>query len=174
MVIRVRPRTSGDLEALEALAATLKDVDGYPPPLGRGLFPAAPAWVACSDDALVGHVAVHESTASEAMDVVAKAAGCTRADLLVVSRLFVAIDRRRAGIGRMLLDVAVTACHERGRRPMLDVSTDFAAAIALYERAGWERVGDVVFPYVADGIEHVAHSYAYLGPAPPDQEGPRT
>src|SRR5207302_2545060 len=63
--------------------------------------------------------------------------------LSVVARLVVAPNTRRRGIGRLLLGRAATEAADRGLVPILDVVSGSRAAIALYERAGWTRLGEV-------------------------------
>ena len=57
--------------------------------------------------------------------------------------------------------LATADAHRRGRRPVLDVATQFSAAGALYESAGWERAGEVTI--TVDG--------RYLPNPPPPFQG---
>ena len=117
MPIEVRERTDADLDACIRLVADVRRVDGYPPVLPDDDFarlltePASiVALVATADDDVVGHVALQHTTGVEAVDQVAcDALGVAPDALGVVARLFCAIDRRRSGIGRRLLDEARTA-----------------------------------------------------------------
>ena len=69
---------------------------------------------------------------------------------------------RRAGLGRRLLERAAAAAHARSRVPILDVAVSLPAAIALYERAGWTRVGTLTAEFGDEPLdEHV-----YVGPFP--------
>ena len=145
----VRRRVDDDLDALEVLAEEVHALDGYPPRLPRGLrrFVEAPgnfgAWVAEDGGRVVGHVCLNGASSSEVMTVAVEVTG---ADAFgVVARLFVAPTHRRLGVGEQLLATAVAESHRRGLLPILDVSTSFAAAIALYERTGWQRLGRVAF-----------------------------
>ncbi len=56
------------------------------------------------------------------------------------------------GVGRLLLDAAEKATAERGRTSLrLEVRRDNERAIALYDRAGYRRTGEVE-GYYADGM----------------------
>ncbi len=73
-------------------------------------------------------------------------------------------SHRRAGVASALLAEAVAAAHADGKRPVLDVLQSGEAAIALYERAGWELLGPVVFRSPAgDALP----AYVFAGPLPP-------
>jgi hypothetical protein len=50
----------------------------------------------------------------------------------------------------------------RGLVPILDVVTSDAAAIALYERMGWNRLGTIAFP-LPDGS--TVEEFVYSAPA---------
>jgi GNAT superfamily N-acetyltransferase len=60
---------------------------------------------------------------------------------VLVSRLFVAPSERGRGTARTLLRTAVNQARSGGRRAVLDVGQDFAAAVSLYESEGWLRLG---------------------------------
>jgi len=81
----------------------------------------------------------------------------------------VALNNR--GLGRKLLEAAVEAAIAIGRHPILDVWTELDGAIALYERAGWLRLGEVTFAFSeACGPDclHTSNSLrSYVYSAPP-------
>lgn len=79
----------------------------------------------------------------------------------VVSRLMVSPSGRRRGVGRQLLRTAAAEAAGRGLTPALDVVTSYAAAIALYEREGWRRVGTIIVA-MPDGVP--VDEYVYVGP----------
>ncbi len=57
-------------------------------------------------------------------------------------RIVVASDRRRSGLGRRLLEAGIEAVRAAGVRSILaEVRYDNEAAIALYQRAGFEQLG---------------------------------
>ncbi|MBV9345513.1 MAG: GNAT family N-acetyltransferase [Gammaproteobacteria bacterium] len=62
-----------------------------------------------------------------------------RADL---AKMLVRRSARRRGVGRALLEAAEMSAREAGRTVLvLDTASD--AARRLYERCGWQRVGDI-------------------------------
>ncbi|NUR89366.1 MAG: GNAT family N-acetyltransferase [Nonomuraea sp.] len=118
----IRPRTDADLDACVAALRQVQAADRYPvhwPDDPRAfLTPAAltGAWIAVEDGSVLGHVGL---------------AGRE------VTRLFVTPAARGRGLAVRLLDTVSGAAG-----PLeLEVSDEGKAAIALYERAGWRRVG---------------------------------
>jgi GNAT superfamily N-acetyltransferase len=105
---------------------------------------AVDAWVATRHDAVLGHVALHRTSSPAVIDLATTKLAVEATRLGVVARLLVAPDARRAGMGRLLLERAASEAHDRGLRPILDVTTRFEAAVSLYERSGWQRLGAVV------------------------------
>jgi GNAT superfamily N-acetyltransferase len=164
----VRARTVEDLDALVRLARRVHRHDGYPPRRPGDLRAfvagddAVAAWVAVVSGRIVGHVALHRTSSPEVMALARSATGCAAGELAVVARLLTDPAARRQGVGAALLAVATQGSVARGRRPILDVATHFDAAIALYERAGWERVGTVT---VAVPGDEPLDEHVYLGPA---------
>ncbi|MGR6913881.1 GNAT family N-acetyltransferase [[Actinomadura] parvosata] len=125
----IRPRTPADLPAcVEALAA-VQAADRYPvnwpADPGAWLTPdgMTTAWIATEPDAapgqaVLGHVAITRD--------------------LELTRLFVTPAARGRGVAARLLETA------RASTPLplkLEVSSEGRAAIGLYERLGWRRVG---------------------------------
>ncbi|MGH2351012.1 MAG: GNAT family N-acetyltransferase [Chloroflexota bacterium] len=172
--VELRARTDDDLDACELLARDVHHVDAYPPRFADDLrgFVSAPgalaAWVAAWDGAIVGHVALQPTSSPAVMALAGEATGRAPERLGVVARLLVAPAHRRKGLGRALLGVAAQAAHDRDRWPILDVATDFDAAIGLYERSGWVRAGRVDVRF--RDAEPLAE-YVYVGPGP--GPGPR-
>jgi len=151
----VRARRAADADALLRIAERVHAVDGYPPYLPGGdlqalLFEKEPlaAWVVDADGAPVGQVALHRRTSRSAMALAAEALAVDADRLAVVARLLVSPEHRRRGAAKALLATAARAAVDRGWWPILDVATTLHAAIALYERCGWIRAGevDVVLP----------------------------
>jgi GNAT superfamily N-acetyltransferase len=168
-VVAVRRRTEADLDRCVALAAAVHELDGYPPYLPTDLrtFLDSPdaygAWVVEHGDEIAGHVALHRRTLAPVMTMAAEALQQLVERLGVVARLLVAPTGRRRGVGRTLLDVAAADAIARGLYPVLDVVTQFQAAIRLYEACGWTRVGEVAVG-LPDGSSITEH--VYLGPPP--------
>jgi GNAT superfamily N-acetyltransferase len=105
------------------------------------------ALVAEDDGELIGHVAVHDRSAGSVMALASDAIGVEASGLAVVGRLFVDPERRGLGVGMTLLEASVEATIAAGRHPILDVWTELEDAIALYERAGWLRLGELTFTF---------------------------
>jgi ribosomal protein S18 acetylase RimI-like enzyme len=144
--VTIRPRREEDVQDLVRVAARVRDLDGYPPFLPGDDFHSfltepAPlaAWVADSDNSVVGHVALNGETHPGAITV-ARDAG-VGGDLGVVARLFVDPAVRRRGYGKRLLQRAVREAVAQGRAPILDVHATAASAIALYRSGGWQELG---------------------------------
>jgi len=164
----IRPRQDGDIAACAELLREVHSLDGYPRYLPGDLESfliqqdAYGSWVAELDGAIAGHVALVPRTSAIAMKVASDALGRPEDQLGVIARLFVSGRARRTGAGRRLLGTATAEAVARGLWPVLDVVTDAAAAIALYERSGWTRAGTATVRF-RDG--HTLDEYVYLGPA---------
>lgn len=145
--VQVRNRADDDLPALRQLAQDVHTLDGYPPRLPRDLaqFIAVPdalaSFVATVGGQVIGHVCVNPSSSPEVLGLAQQALGVECEDVAVVARMLVSPTARRRGVARALLGEAVAEARRLGRRPILDVATHFAGAIALYESAGWRRLG---------------------------------
>jgi GNAT superfamily N-acetyltransferase len=141
--------------------------DGYPPHLPDELrrFVAEPsafaAWVAEIEGDVVGQVALHPRSSDEVMAFASDAIGEPADRLGVVARLFVAPSARGRGAGGALLSAATAEAVDRGLVPILDVGTHFAPAIALYEKHGWVRLGEVVLRFRDVDL----HEFVYVNPS---------
>lgn len=169
-MIAYRPRRTSDVAACMALVERTRIEDGYPPlwPVDLPRFIESPAevaaWVAELDGQVVGHVALHDASVDPVLAVAGPATALPAEDLTVVARLFGSPDVRGRGLGRGLLKLATTEAHAAGKQPVLDVAKTLVPAIALYERAGWERVGDISFSF--EDHDPLA-CWVYVGPPPP-------
>jgi putative acetyltransferase len=82
-------------------------------------------WVALVDGDVVGSVALRADDA----------------DTLVLKRMYLRPEQRGRGLGRRLLDTALTHARSSGaKRIRLDTTERMVAARALYEQYGFERV----------------------------------
>ncbi|MFE6765843.1 GNAT family N-acetyltransferase [Streptomyces sp. NPDC057689] len=162
---RIRRRRDGDMDACVEALATVHEADRYP-----AAWPADPAgwltpggmlgaWVAVDGPRVLGHVALTRTG-----DAMAVLAGRPAAELASVSRLFATATARRRGVAGALLAAAVRAAENDGLRPVLEVEEGGRAAVALYERSGWRRVGSRPGDWTTpDGRTALLHTYA----APP-------
>lgn len=163
MRVTIRPRTNADIDALVEIASEVRRRDGYP---GEGTDlrsfltsrDALAAWVALVDGAIAGHVALHPQSLPVVMDA---ASAVADPPFGVVARLLVAPTARRGGVGRALLDVAADDARRRALRPILDVVTVYAPAVALYEAAGWSNAGEVTMRF---GAGYTLQSYVFVSP----------
>ncbi|MEV4111042.1 GNAT family N-acetyltransferase [Nonomuraea sp. NPDC049695] len=141
--MKVRLRTPEDMDACVEALAQVQAVDRYPVDWPddprRWLTPAdlTSAWIATEAGAVLGHV------------------GITR-DAEIV-RLFVTPAARGRRLAAQLLDSVRAAVHGPLK---LEVSSEGRAAIALYERSGWRRVGSSRADWVnAAGEPALLHHY---------------
>lgn len=169
--MRIRVRRDGDLPSLGRLLTAVHATDRYPVNLPEDAVAflkvpdALGAWVAVDGGAVVGHVLLRPRTSAPVMALAQRATGYPPERLVVVGRLLVAPGTRRRGIGRALPERAAERALALGRWPVLDVVRDQRAGIALYERAGWQRAGEVTVTF---GGERTFEELVFLGP-PPDR-----
>ncbi len=166
----IRLRLAADHPGLEALARRVHQLDRYPVYLPDGDVlafvvsdRALGAWVALLDGQVVGHVALHARSSPGVVALAASELQIPAPRCGVVARLLVAPEQRGTGLGHRLLDHATEQCRQRGLTPILDVVEGNQAAIALYERVGWRRLGMVSFT-LPDGSELREHVYAAPDP----------
>lgn len=150
----VRDRRDDDIRACEQLVDATHLHDRYPAYLGDSArsFLCHPgalgAWVAELDHTVIGHIALHPATSKAVMTLACDRLKVTADQIGVIARLLVSPRHRGRGTGRRLLTTAVTQAQALRLQPVLDVDTNLTSAIALYERAGWQRIGvaDVGLP----------------------------
>lgn len=153
--VRVRPRTVADGDALLAVLRLVHEHDGYPLHAVHlttdWLYDGIDhAWVAERDGRLLGHAAVVPADG-----------------LLALTRFFVARDARGSGAGSALLDVVEAWADERSAGLVLDVVEHNTDAMAMYERRGWVRTGQVEARWVGgSGPWPTAFVYARPRPTP--------
>ena len=164
----IRPRQDQDIAACADLVRDVHALDRYPRFLPNDLqsfltiADAYGAWVADLDGEVVGHIALIPRSLPHAMELAANALNRPAEQLAVVARLFASVRARGRGAARMLLATATAEAAARGLWPILDVDTDLAAAIALYESSGWVRAGKVTVRF---STGHTMDEYVYLGRA---------
>jgi GNAT superfamily N-acetyltransferase len=169
--VLVRPRHDDDLDECVRIAKIVHERDRYPAYLPTGLreflfgSDALAAWVAEDGGRVIGHVALHRRAIPAVLDLASDALALPVDRLGVVARLLVDPAARRRGAGESLLDVATGGAWARGLQPILDVTSHFASAIALYEGRGWRRVGQVDLVFGDTQITELV----YLGPTPAAQ-----
>lgn len=130
------------------MLVAVHETDGYPvegvaDPVGWISGPGQlRAWVAELDGQIVGHVALNEPQAGDAAAAAwATTTGGDDDPIAVLGRLFVLSTARGHAIGRRLIEAASDYAASNQLRLVLDVMAKDAAAIALYERLGWTRIG---------------------------------
>lgn len=162
----VRQRLESDLPGCMRLIATVHNVDRYPykwPKDVRWLSPEyeLSAWVLVrGPDTIVGHVSLQGLRRNEMSDLWSVGAGCDPDELVAISRLFVDPACRGLQSGRLLAETAMRYATKLGRRTVLDVAAHNQAAIHLYERMGFERVGMIEMKFDDDSVS----IFAYIGP----------
>ncbi|MEV0644929.1 GNAT family N-acetyltransferase [Phytomonospora sp. NPDC050363] len=162
----IRPRRTADLPALVAALREVHESDAYP--VNWPQDPAAwltPPKLLDSRVAETGGKVVGQTGIGEAEGLPGEVlAEVGDTPVVAVVRLFVAPSGRGHGLGRLLLDAAVEMAAERGARAVLDVEAGGAAAIALYERAGWLRVHSGPGDWLTPSGEP-AHLHHFVSPA---------
>ncbi|MEV6430411.1 GNAT family N-acetyltransferase [Nocardia sp. NPDC051463] len=165
-MVVIRPRTIHDLPDCIVALREVHEIDGYP-----AVWPEDPAgWLAPSkfvatlvaeiDGAVVGQVGLGDSAIPAAVQRM-----LPNTQLISVIRLYVAPPSRGHGVGMRLLDAAAATAEALQRKPVLNVETGAAAAIALYERTGWMRVHSQPDGWTTpDG--RAAFLHHYVGPSP--------
>ena len=151
--VTVRTRTAADADALVTILAEVHELDQYPmmpEHISRDwLFdPAfAAAWVAVAGGTVVGHIAVQAGYGGPEFE---QALQRPASETLGITRFFVAPAGRSSGAASALLDAVdeYAARQHSGQRPdergaalALDVLEVNEAAMRLYERRGWRRIG---------------------------------
>lgn len=196
MSFPIRPRTDADLAGVGDLLTATHHSDAYPVILldDMAAWGAAAdvvaAWVATDPDAdgqVVGHVVLTDAEPGDAATVQwLGATGQPIDELIAVRRLVVHQRVHGSGTGAALLATAVEAAHALGRRPVLDMADNLAAAGRLYERAGFEHIGAYdldLTEHLPAGTErderggevtHHLHVLTWIGPSVPSIGAERT
>jgi ribosomal protein S18 acetylase RimI-like enzyme len=157
-VIRIREREAADLGWCVQALAEAHRTSGYPTnwPADPARWLTPPgivrAWIAGTAELPVaGHVILRQLPASPAGQAAAE-----------VSRLFVAPAARRQGVAQALLQQAMHWAEVNEQGLVLEVTDHLQAARALYERAGFRRVGTEQADWTAPGGQPVTlHQYRW-------------
>jgi GNAT superfamily N-acetyltransferase len=159
----VRLRRDDDLPALAAVLSAQQPHSGYPQrwplPWPVEQFIARQhelgAWVAELDGRVVGHVAVTAVEPSDEATGWSRGAGRPLDELGCVAVLFVDHTMAGRGVGSALLTAAVDHIRALGRTPVLDVVQESPEAVRLYERHGWQVVGEARPVWLPDDLRPV-------------------
>jgi len=120
------------------------------------------AWVAEIDGRTVGHVALSDpQPADAAADMWNRHPDSRGEPPAVLGRLFVLSSARGHALGERLARTATEYAHRHGRRAVLDVMAKDGAAVRLYERLGWRRIGTTQHD---DGHGNAIDAYCYVSP----------
>lgn len=165
----VRTRRADDLAAAAKALVAVHESDGYPvegvaDPVAWLQPPALiRAWVAELDGDVVGHVVATTPTDSDdAARLLRGQTWETGEDLAVLGRLFVLPRARGRSFGERLVSAVVEYAQQHGLQLVLDVIDKDRAAIRLYERLGWERIGSARHMF---GQGQVTTAFCYMAPA---------
>jgi ribosomal protein S18 acetylase RimI-like enzyme len=159
----VRPRRADDLPILAAVLSAQQPHSGYPQ---RWPLPwpveqfierrhELGAWVAEVGGRVVGHVAVTGVEPSDEATGWSRATGRPLDELACVAVLFVDHTLARRGVGSSLLTAAVDHIRGLDRVPVLDVVQESPEAVRLYERHGWQAVGEARPVWLPDHLRPV-------------------
>ncbi|MFI8513949.1 GNAT family N-acetyltransferase [Streptomyces sp. NPDC085460] len=146
--IAVRPFATSDLEGAASALVEVHASDGYPvegvadPKGWIQSENVLAAWVGEVQGRIVGHVSVMRPQGVEAAAMWIEQSGDPEGNVAVLARLFVVTEARKHALGERLMRAAMDWARERGIRLVLDVMTKDTAAIRLYQRLGWTKIGE--------------------------------
>lgn len=149
----IRPRLESDIPRAAAGLVEVHATDGYPvegvsqPKIWLTPPGLLKAWVAEIAGKVVGHVAVSRSNDEEAVSLWLNQSRSNADKVAVLARLFVVPEARKRAVGERLMRAAVGYAQDNGIRLVLDVMTKDAAAIRLYTRLGWTKLGDAIHTF---------------------------
>lgn len=147
----IRPRQQSDLAECAAALVKVHATDGYPvegvddpkawlTPQGQ-----LQAWVAEIEGKIVGHVLLTEPQKGDAAAQLWLKQNTGK--VAVLGRLFVLSEARGKSLGERLITEAMSYGERHGIQLVLDVVEKDRAAIRLYEKMGWKRIGEASHAY---------------------------
>lgn len=163
----VRPIQDADLPDAAAALVKVHATDGYPvegtedPKAWISSSKIIQAWVAENDGQVVGHVAIMSPQGEDAVALWQEQSGDNVSRIAILARLFVLHEVRDRSVGKRLMRAAMEYAHEHDMRLVLDVMIKDTAAIRLYERLGWHRIGDATHRY---GDDQSIEAICYVAP----------
>jgi len=147
--VNIRQRLEADIPAAADLLVRVHEHDGYPvegvenPRAWLTSHAQRVAFVAIFDDQIVGHVSISEpSSSDDAVALWEAHPGRNDTPVATLGRLFVDPKVRGNQTGERLVRAAMQHASRQKVRLVLDVMTKDHAAIRLYERLGWECIGE--------------------------------
>ncbi|SED90959.1 Ribosomal protein S18 acetylase RimI [Streptomyces sp. 3213] len=164
----VRPFEDADLSGAASALVEVHETDGYPvegvssPERWLRSEDVMAAWVAEVRGKIVGHVAVMKPHGEDAVSMWVEKSGDDEQSVAVLARLFVVKEARKNATGEKLMIAAMDHAISQHIRLVLDVMTKDHAAIRLYERLGWIKIGEAAHQY-GDGQQ--IDAVCYVAPA---------
>ncbi|MFE1308422.1 GNAT family N-acetyltransferase [Streptomyces sp. NPDC058755] len=163
----VRPFQPTDLPGATKALVEVHKTDGYPvegvddPQAWLRSEQVVAAWVAEADGVIVGHVAIMRPDGEDAASLWVRQSGEDEAHIAVLARLFVVQAVRRRATGRHLMAAAMGHALANNLRLVLDVMAKDVAAIRLYERLGWRKIGETTHHF---GTSQSIPAVCYIAP----------
>ncbi|MEU5163517.1 GNAT family N-acetyltransferase [Streptomyces sp. NPDC020875] len=164
----VRPFEEDDLPGAASALVEVHRSDGYPvegvedPRAWVRSDGVVAAWVAEAEGRIVGHVAVMRPQGEDAVSIWIEQSGDDLSGIAVLARLFVVQFARKYALGRTLTEAAMAYGRDHGLRLVLDVMSKDTAAIRLYERLGWRKIGETAHTF---GSGQTITALCYVAPA---------
>ncbi|WP_328581432.1 GNAT family N-acetyltransferase [Streptomyces sp. NBC_00370] len=164
----VRPITDDDVTGAAKALVEVHATDGYPvegvedPEAWVRPSGVVQAWVAVADDRVVGHVAITRPQGEDAVALWRERSAEDDESIGVLARLFVVREARKRATGEALMRAAMDYAADHSMRLALDVMTKDSAAIRLYERLGWQNIGEATHHY---GRNQEILAVCYVWPA---------
>lgn len=164
----VRAIQDADIAGAAAALVEVHATDGYPvegverPEEWIRSSAVLHAWVAQSEQRIVGHVAVMHPRGEDAVTLWRARSSDQEAHVGVLARLYVVREARGATLGEKLVQAAMDYARQHDMRLVLDVMTKDVSAIRLYERMGWQAIGEATHQY---GDDQQAAAICYVSPA---------